>query len=428
MLSCSGTVEQRRAALVHVLPWLERTDERLPNESLLLLLGEAVELGHSLYDSRLGPRVRVNCLRCSLRWRAARDGALRALHAVLAEAAAAAARPGCRRECDVDGGVGSALHAAAYAGQAAATAALLDAGEDANARDEGYQHRTPLMVAAERSHAAVVDALLLHPRTIVDAVDESLRTALSLAAAEGCARACVTLLEHGANPLAAERPPLRVAAADDDLPGRLLHGGAGFWRDAPRTALHRAAAGARDEGGMLCVRALAAAATRRFDGSALETRGALGHTPLAAALAAGAWRGVVVLAHAGAARSMPEEAPAVATDGPSPQPPAAMHALLAAPRAALAWSPELHALHPLAFRAAARALLLCATHWRRAVTGMVHSAAANAAAIPLHASAALGSLPGPLLMNITALLAREWCAAPPWPHELADEGDVEPRS
>jgi hypothetical protein len=417
----------RGGPLAGVLEALEARQAPVADEALLLLLQEAAADGG--VHSR-APALR-RCARCLLRWRAAHDGAMATLTALLAGEHAAAACGSCRGACDADDGRASALHVAAARGHAAAVAALLaraHGGGAVNARDEEQQDATPLMLAAAAARGSpgalgALTALLGHAWCHVDAADESLRTALSHAAGAGAARACGALLARGADPLARERTPPSERHADEapsdadedslsalllQLPGCAMPPTAGGAELPAHTPLHRAAAAPRDAGA-LCVRLLAAAARAR--GRSLDARDTSRRTPLACAAAAGAWPACVALAHAGV-RS--RRVPSSCADAlPLP-----LRAFLAAPGAPV-WTPEVHALHPPRFRDASRALLLCALRGRRRIA--LADAAGAAAVEDEDDGACLGRLPHALLLLLLACLAREWCAAPPWPHEFGDD-------
>jgi hypothetical protein len=419
-------VASRGARLASVLEALPARQAPVADAALLLLLQEASADGG--VHGRT-PALR-RCALCLLRWRAAHDGALLTLAALLAGEHAAAACGSCRGACDAEDGRASALHVAAARGHADAVAALLaraHGGGAVNARDEEQQDATPLMLAAAAARGSLgvlgaLTALLGHAWCHVDAMDETLRTALSHAAGAGAARACGALLARGADPLARERTPPSDRHADEapsdadedslsalllQLPGCAMPTHAGG-ADAPaHTPLHRAAAAPRDAGA-LCVRALAAAARAR--GRSLDVRDTSRRTPLACAAAAGAWPACVALAHAGArARRVPSSC---ADALPPP-----LRAFLAAPGAP-AWTPEVHALHPPRFRDASRALLLCASRGRRRIVALADAADAQQEEDD---AACLGRLPHALLLLLLACLAREWCAAAPWPHEFDDD-------
>ena len=88
----------------------------------------------------------------------------------------------------------SALHLACLAGKGAAVTTLLSKGADVGSRSIIKQ--TPLMAAL--GYPAVLQ-LLIDAKADLDAVDESGRTALMLAAMHGKEQAAELLLSHGAN-------------------------------------------------------------------------------------------------------------------------------------------------------------------------------------------------------------------------------------
>lgn len=90
------------------------------------------------------------------------------------------------------------LFDATYAGSAEIVRALLEMGFDPNARDQ--PQRIPLHVACMNGHAAVVDVLLAHPNTDVNAQNNSGETPLVQAArSRGYAEIVEKLLAHGAH-------------------------------------------------------------------------------------------------------------------------------------------------------------------------------------------------------------------------------------
>ena len=113
----------------------------------------------------------------------------------------------------------TALHVAAYGGNAHAVAALLDGGADPHAGDSDRD--TPLHWAVGKAGNARVIAALLGAGAQVSARNDSGNTALHLAAWHGHVDAIVALLEAGADPRAknrisalgwAEGTPVAIAA------------------------------------------------------------------------------------------------------------------------------------------------------------------------------------------------------------------------
>jgi ankyrin repeat protein len=103
----------------------------------------------------------------------------------------------------------SALHWAIRSGQIGAMRALLEAGADVDARDEGCNGWTPLMTAIHKDRTDLA-LLLLEAGADVDARSPGGTTGLIMAAGYGHTDTVRTLLEHGADPYAESAPGLNA--------------------------------------------------------------------------------------------------------------------------------------------------------------------------------------------------------------------------
>ena len=109
----------------------------------------------------------------------------------------------------------TALHLAAFFGQADAAAALIDAGADLNAVSANALRNTPLHAATAGGHVEVA-LLLLERGAQVAAADAGGHTPLHIAAENGSVPVVEALLDRGADPYAVdaeEKTPISRAAA-----------------------------------------------------------------------------------------------------------------------------------------------------------------------------------------------------------------------